>query len=221
MTSMDRSSKIEMTPSGQDRLYRLSGTAAGLAGALLLAACVELIARGAVKGLATPMLENWLVVIFKIHAGLGGLQIDKLQTFNFLDAGILAIVAVMYVGLYASLRGTSRIWSVIALIQPFLGIALFVATKSAGRSSIMGAGLVISAVMMRGGMFNKAIGLAGLLASALLLAGDLSAGAIPPSGLVAALFGIGYMLLIAWLFLVGRRLFQAGGLSAEKRRTIW
>lgn len=221
MTSANRSDDVEGAHSGQAPLYRLSGTAALLAAGLLLAAVVELIATGvatnASGGYIAPFLENWLVVIFGLHAGVSGISINELQTLNFIDLGILALVAITHVGLYMVLHRTSRIWSIIALAQPFLGMALFVATKSAGRSAVMGAGLVASALMLRGGIFSKAIGWAGLLASALLLAGDLSAGAIPPSGIVATVFGLGYALLIAWLFAVGGKLIQAGSLEGEGR----
>jgi len=203
-----------MTDSRWNWLYGTSGMAALLAGALFLAAAIDLVATGpatdTAKGWLTVFQDNWLVVIFKLHAGVRGFQSDKLQVFNFLDLGILALVALMYAGLYMALRRTSRIWSIIALVQPFLGVGLFIATESAGRSSVMGAGLVISAVMLHGSVFNKVVAWSGLLASVLLLGGDLSAGAIPPSSFVATLFGIGYVLLMAWLFLVARRLFQVG-----------
>ena len=215
MTMAKSSTDSEMVRSRWNWLYGMSGTAALLAGALFLVSFIELTVFGPGTGSVPAWLasfqDNWLVVIFKLYAGIGGYQIDKLQFFNFLDFGILAFVALMYVGLYTALRTTSKIWSFIALIQPFLGIGLFIATRSAGRSSVMGAGLVISAVMLRGDVFNKVIAGIGLLAGGLLLAGDLSVGAIPPSSLVAALFGVGYALLMAWHFLVGRRLLQFGG----------
>jgi hypothetical protein len=189
-------------------LYRTGGMAAVLAGVFFLIGVVQLLVVG---GGLTLLQDNWLIIIFKVHAGMGGNQIDKLQVFNTVDLVILALVAVMYLGLYLALHTTSKIWSIIALIQPFLGIGLFIGTGSAGRSAVMGAGLVISAVMLRGNRFSKVIGWIGLVACTLLFAGDLSAGAIPPSAILASLFVIGYVLLIAWLFLVSRRLFQIGG----------
>jgi hypothetical protein len=219
MTTANRLANVGMVNSRWSWLYKTSGTAALLAGVLFLIALADLIITGLGHGTLqvwlSPFQNNWLVIIFKLHAGVAGFQVDKLQVFNFLDLAILALVAIMYLGLYAALHATSKIWSIIALIQPFLGMALFIATKSAGRSSVMGAGLVISAVMLRGNTFNKLIAYAGLLASGLLLAGDLSAGVIPPSSLVAALFGIGYVLLMLWLFLIARRLFQVGALERK------
>jgi hypothetical protein len=73
----------------------------------------------------------------------------------------------------------------------------------------MGAGLIISLVMLRNNIFNKVIAYMGILASLLLLAGDFSVG-IPNSNIIAALFGIGYVLMMTWFFLVGWRLLQLG-----------
>ena len=195
-------------------LDEASGIAALLAGALLVIAVIDLIITGpatdTAKGWLTPFQDNWLMVIFKVYAATAGYQIDRLQAFNFLDLAILVLVALLYVGLYRAARKGNTFWPVVALLQPFLGIGLFIVTRSAGRSSVMGAGIVISAVMLRNATFSKPIAWMGLLASMLLLAGDLGAGEIPSSNLIASVFGVGYLLLIVWLFLVGRKLHQIG-----------
>ena len=208
MTTTNRVVNADMRDIRWNWLYCTSGMAAVLAGVFFLIGVIQLLAAGAGSAL---IQDNWLVMIFKVHAGMGENQIDKLQVFNTLDLVILALVAVMYLGLTLALHTTSKIWSMIALVQPFLGIGLFLATGSVGRSAVMGAGLVISAVMLRGNQFSKVIAWIGLVACALLLGGDLSAGAIPPSTIVASLFAVGYALLIVWLFLVSRWLFQIAG----------
>jgi hypothetical protein len=151
--------------------------------------------------------DNWLVIIFKLQVGFGGVQIDRLHVLDFQDIAILALVGVTVLGLYTVLRGKSKIWSMIALAQPWLGLALFIATKNAGRSGVMGAVLVISAVMLRSDIFSRSTAYMGILAAVLLLVGDLSAGMLH-SNIIAILFGIGYALLITWLFLVARKLFK-------------
>lgn len=194
-------------------LYKISGATALTAGMLLLIAMISLITAvlqpGTVNGWLSPFQNNWLVVIFKLHAGFSGVQIDLLHVLNLLDIAILALVGTMYLGLYAALRRTSKIWSIIALAQPFLGIVIFITTRTAGRSTVMGAGLVISVVMLRSNIFKKVTAYMGILASVLLLAGDFSA-SIPHLNIIATLFGIGYVLLITWFFLIARRLFQLG-----------
>jgi hypothetical protein len=144
-----------------------------------------------------------------MHAGFRGVQSNLLSQVDLLDLVILVLTATMYVGLYAALRNTSKIWSLIALAQPILGIVLFLATKSAGRSSVMGAELVISLVMMTSKVFNKRIAYIGILSSTLLLAGDLGA-SMAPSIILAVVTGTGYLLLVIWLWLVGRRLLPSG-----------
>jgi hypothetical protein len=191
-------------------LYKVGGAAAMITGVLFVIGVIGLLISmfqpGAINGWLSPFQDNWLVVIFKLHAGFGGVQIDRLDVFNFLDLAILALVGTTVLGLYAALSRASKIWSMIALAQPFLGMVLFIATKNGGRSSVMGAILVISVVILRNNIFNKGIGYLGILAAVLLLVGDLSAGMLHSNG-IAILFGVGYALMITWLFLVARRLF--------------
>jgi hypothetical protein len=194
-------------------LYKVTGTAALMAGVLLLigmpSPITAFLPSGGTSSWLPALQDNWLIVIFKLHAGFNGAQIGLLKVPSLLDIGILALVGIMYLGLYGALRRTSRIWSLVAAMQPFLGIVLFMATNSAGRSAAMGAGLVISLVMLRSGIFNRSIAYLGIAASVFLLIGDFSAG-IPPSAIIAILFGMAYVLFIVWLFLIGQRLFQLG-----------
>jgi hypothetical protein len=202
-------------------IYEIGGAAALIAGAFFLIGVVELIVTGLQPGLVndSPFLENWLVVIFKVHAGFKGVQLDRLNGLNVPDIAILALVGMTVLGLYATLRRASKIWSIVALVQPILGLVLFITTKNAGRSSVMGAVLVISVVMLQGNMrnmiFKKSIAYMGILAGVLLLIGDLTAGVVH-SNIIVFLFSIGYALLIAWLFLVARRLFQLGQMGSPQ-----
>ena len=192
-------------------LYKLSGTPALMAGVLFLIPVIDLIIAGlqpgAVNGWLALFQDNWLVVIFKLQAGFKGVGSSQLHELNLLDIAIMALVGTIYIGLYAALRRTSKLWSLIALVQPFLGIALFIATKSTGRSGIMGAALVISIVMLRSNIFNKNIAYSGILSSILLLFGDFSVG-ITHSDIIAFLIGFGYVLFTIWFFLIAQRLFQ-------------
>jgi len=65
----------------------------------------------------------------------------------------------------------------------------------------MSTGLIILLVMLQNNIFNKLIAYMGILASALVLVGDFSVG-IPHSNIIAALFGIGYVLLTVWFLLI-------------------
>ena len=110
---------------------------------------------------------------------------------------------------YAAIRKSGQFWSIVALAQAILAPVLFVATQSFGRSGVMGAGLVASAVMLGSHRFGKATAYVGILASILLLIGDFSVG-IVHSNIIAILIGIGYVLLIIWFLIVARRLLQLG-----------
>jgi hypothetical protein len=195
-------------------LYKVSGAAALILGLLFLAAIISLIAaslqHGTINAGLSLFQNNWLVVLFKLNAGFDGVQFDRLYGLNPLDIAILMLVAMMVLGLYPALRRTSRIWSLVAAVMPILGIILFIATKLAGRSGVMGTGLVISFVMLRSNIFGRLTAVLGILASLLLLAGDFGTTANSHSTIVAILVGIGYVLLMTWFFLVGRRLLQLG-----------
>jgi hypothetical protein len=194
-----------------DWLYKTSGTAALINGLLLLFAVINVITAtllpGDVGNVKLPLQDNWLIVIFKLLAKFNGSQMNLLRVVNPLDIAILALVGVMYFGLFAALRRTSKLWSTIALALPFLGIILFVVTRMAGRSAIMIAGIVISIVMLRNDDFSKRISYTGILASALLLVGDFTAGVVQ-SNIIAMLFATGYVLMTIWFFLIAGRLFQ-------------
>jgi hypothetical protein len=144
-------------------------------------------------------LRNWLVVLFEINAGVGDLPVDPLRVLNVLDVAVLVLVGVTFLGLWPTLH--HRIWMGIAVALPFVGIVLLFVTKQAGRSALMGAGLVIAFLMLTKHSF-KPLAYLGILANMLLLVGDLATrGSRMP--VVAALAAIGYVLLIAWFFLIG------------------
>lgn len=149
-------------------------------------------------------LRNWLVVLFEINAGMGGLPADPLRVFNPLDVTVLVLVGITFLGLWRVLGRVNRIWMALAVALPFVGMAALFVTKLAGRSGLMGAGLVI-AFLMRKSRALVPLAYLGILANALLLAGDLSTGG-SRAPVVAAIVAVGYILLIAWFFLIGARL---------------
>jgi hypothetical protein len=195
-------------------LYKICGVAALILGLLFLAAMISLITAGlqpgTINGWLSLLQNNWLVILFKLNAGFDEVQFDQLYGPNLLDMAIMALVAILYLGLYVALRRTSRMWSMIAAVMPLLGIVLFMVTKLAGRSGVMGAGLVISLVMLRSNIFGKVIAFVGILSSVLLLVGDFGTTANSFSTIVAIFVGVGYVLLMMWFFLIARWLFQLG-----------
>ncbi len=203
----------KITDSNWMIVYKAGGGAALAAGILFLAALISLISSilnpGSMNGWLSKVQNNWLIVIFKIHDGFSGVHVDHLHMLNLLDITILVLVGTMVLGLYAVLRKTNIFWSSVALVLPFLGTILYLVTKTAGRSAVMGAGIIISVTMLQNTHFDRQTAFLGIIACMLLLAGDFSAGVLY-SNIISALFGIGYVLLITWIFLVALKLFQFG-----------
>ncbi|HET6845748.1 MAG TPA: hypothetical protein VFH29_02880, partial [Anaerolineales bacterium] len=112
-----------LTPSW---LFKASAAAALGEGILLLIGLLPLLTP-------TAFPDNWLITIFKLHAGFSGAHLGLLMGLNLLDVAILGLEGLAILGLAAALWATSRLGSIIAAIQPLLGIALFLVTQNAGR----------------------------------------------------------------------------------------
>jgi hypothetical protein len=178
--------------SGQKILYRISGAAAIACGLLLLISVFL-------------SWNNWLIILFKLHAGFSGIQAGMLKGFNIVDLCVLGLTGIAFISFFFIPKG--RVLTIIAIVQPFLGIVFYVSTKLTGRSAVMGGLLVLSIALIRNNVFGKVIAVIGLLASVLLLTGDISESMVH-SGIVAVFMGIGYILLITWFLLTGIKLFQ-------------
>ncbi len=151
-------------------------------------------------------LGNWLVVLFDLNAGIGGLPVDPLRVLNPIDLAVLVLVGVAFLGLGPALG--HRIWIGIASALPFAGIVILLITHLAGRSAVMAAGLVIGFVMLASRTW-KPLAYIGILANLFLLTGDFATtGSRVP--VVAALVGVGYVLLIAWFLMIGMSLLELG-----------
>jgi hypothetical protein len=158
-------------------------------------------------GWVTQLQDNWLVVLFKTNMGVSA----TLNVINLIDVTIMALFCVMFFGLYLGLKKTSRIWSPIAAALPFLGIPLFLATATAGRSALLIAALIISIVMLRSNTFSKLTACVGILASVLLFfAGDIATAVFSSSSVVAVFIAIGYVLWMFWFFRLATKLYQLG-----------
>jgi hypothetical protein len=193
------------------RFSAISGATALLLAALLtigLTGPTAMLLGVGIAGGWPTAFRNWLIVLFELNAGIEEVQFGLLRGLNPLDIVILGLVAATLPGIYMHVGKTSRILSMVAAVQPFLGIVLYVATENAGRSAVMGAGLVISAVMLRSNMFGKVAAWVGMLASTLLLIGDFSTTPDSHSSLIAVFIGIGYVLLMMWFLLIARKLFR-------------
>ncbi len=164
-------------------------------------------------GLAVPLdglgLRNWLIILFQINAGAGQVPADPLRVFNPLDVAILVLGGVAFIGLGCSLGRVRRLWMAIGAALPFVGIGVLLFTGQAGRSSLMGGGLVSASLMVKGGRLGWSVAYLGILANALLLAGDFATGT-SVSPLAAGVVTAGYVLLLVWFTLVGVKFIKRG-----------
>ncbi len=105
--------------------------------------------------------NNWLVKFFKLNAGISG---ESIYLFILLDILIMGLVGIMSLALYPAFKKVSKIWSIIAICQPFLGIVIFIITQSAGRSGVLSGVLTISIIMLWSNNFSKITAYIGILA---------------------------------------------------------
>ena len=201
---------VEPAVSAWKWFYRVGAVSALIVFALFLIGIVGVIAAAlqstTADGWFTQLQNNWLVVLFKLNTGFSGVQLNVL---NVLDLVVMTFFCMIFLALYGALKRTSKAWSLFAAFLPFLGISVFFVTGTAGRSTLLVGGLVISVVMLRGKIFSKATACVGIVASALLFfAGDIATAIFSSSNVIAVFIGIGYALWMLWLLLVARRLFQ-------------
>jgi hypothetical protein len=200
-------------------LYKISGAAALLAGVLLLIGMIRLIASdlqpGSMNIWSSLLRDNWLVLIFKLHAEFSDAQADLLHRLNLLDMVFLVVVGFLCFSLSTVFKKSRKAWSLVAFALSLVGLLLFIATKTAGRSTVMLAVLILSLVMLGNEIFGKIIVYAGILASIFLFAGDISVGI--QSSIITILFGIGYVLLIMWFFLIARVFLRLGSEASKEK----
>jgi len=216
MTSIGEVRKFELTNQITDAetigsvgkgVYKVGAVSALILLVLFLIGSIGIITN--INGWFTPFVNNWLVVLFKLNAGFSGIQTDLLNVLNLLDIAIMPLFCTMFLALYVALKRTSRIWSLIATALPFLGIPVFLITGTAGRSTLLIGGLIISVVMLRSKIFSKPTAYVGIVASVLLFfAGDIATAAFSSSNIIALFIAAGYVLWMIWFSLIARRLFQ-------------
>lgn len=207
-------SNIKTTDSHWYWLYKVSAVAAMILEALFLIAAISLINSvlqpNTISGWLMPIQNNWLIVLFKLNASFSGVHLGLLN-LNLLDSIIMILAGIMFLGLYTTFRQISKIWTIIALAQPFIGMILFIITKMAGRLGIISAMLIISLMMVRNNRFKKFTAIIGILSGILLIVGDAFT-EYTFSIMNSTLIFIGYVLMMTWFFAIIRRLFQLGRL---------
>ncbi len=198
---MKKSTRKGILLPGWAQFIRLGGLSAYLLLALFL---IGLTGIASAENKWSFLQDNWLMILFKINASFQRTSPDRLNLLNLVDLVIMVLFGLLFLSLYAALHHTSRIWSIVAASLPFLGLVLFLITRTAGRSALLVGGLIFSILMLWNSSFNKACAYTGIFGSALLFfGGDLGTAFLPPSDLIAFVIGIGYVLWMVWFFLIG------------------
>jgi len=162
--------------------------------------CLSQIWPGMESKLISQISSNWLITIYKLHSKTINIETDPLTGVNLYDIIILTLFILICICLLITNKNQNRVWFLTSISLLFLGIIIFLITKIAGRSSFMAAGLIISTILLTKGFNYKIEGSIGLIANLLLILGDFSVGT--NLKLISVLFGLGYVIMIIWIFLI-------------------
>lgn len=193
----------EAVSSRTSALFLAGGISAMLAGILFLAALPSVLAESG----AGPF-HNWLVIQFRMNAGVGAASDLSLRALNPVDIAFLLLAGTTFAGLRPLLAGVSRVWSRVGAAVPFAGLAVLLLTGTEGRSAVMSGGLVVGLLLLRRPAPGRILAWVGILANGVLLVGDIGSGSLSPP-LAASLLGTGYWLLTIWFLLAGWTLFES------------
>ena len=141
------------------------------------------------------------MTIFKIQAKIIN-NPDSLFGINLYDIGIIFLYILVCLALFEKFKYQYKLWFLISISLLVLGLVIFIITNLAGRSTFMLVGLIISSIFFLKTSQNKIAGLTGIIANILLLTADFTVGA--NIKIITFLFGVGYLLLIIWIFMIAR-----------------
>lgn len=205
---MNASQSLSATPWSRWRI-RVGGGASLAAAALLILGIVGFYFSHLGLG-----LRNWIVLLFQINSGIGPTPFSTLRIFNPLDVVILVLVALTFLGLWPGPGARHRVLLSLAVVLPLAGVVVLIVTGEAGRSALMGAGVIVAALMLTSHTFRN-LGYLAFVANVALLIGDLATNGTttPP---VAALIAVGYLLLVTWLTLLGVRMLVSTAIRSDR-----
>jgi hypothetical protein len=153
--------------------------------------------------------DNWLVILFKLNFRPTSTSADSLSIVSILDIGLILMFALVMAAMYPGQSTRGRGWPATAVALPLLGIPVFLATETAGRSAVLLAGFISSVLALRRGVGGVPAAITGIVASSLLLfVGDFGTAALQPSLFIALFIAAGYILWTVWLLIISLRLLR-------------
>lgn len=175
----------------------MGGIAAALVALILVVGLAGLV-------LVSVAIRPWLAVLLGINSGFGDVTMASLRVVNPIDIAVLALTAMTIAGFWPGPRRPHRVWMGIAVLLPLVGIGVLFATSLWGRSGLMSAGIILSALMLANSEW-RAVAYVGLAANLLLLVGDFTTLG-SRSALVTCVVSAGYALLVAWFVWIAMKL---------------
>lgn len=180
----------------------MGGTRARVRGSQLggfAAAVAVVVLPVGVAGLALGVdtLQPWVAVLFGINARMSGMSMGSLGVVKAIDVAVLALAGIGFAGFWPGPGRPHRVTMALAVLLPVAGIVVLLVSRLAGRSGLMGGALVLSALLI-GARWYRLLGIVGVVANGLLLVGDFGTTG-RASVAMAAVVGVGYLLLVAWL----------------------
>jgi hypothetical protein len=151
--------------------------------------------------LVSLISNNWLLKIFKLQAHIINNH-DILLGINLYDIGIILLFILVCLALFEKFKFQYKVWFSISISLMVLGLVVFIITNLAGRSAFMASGLIISSLFFSNNIHSKVAGFTGIIANVLLLTADFTVDA--NIKIIPFLFGVGYILLIVWIFMIAR-----------------
>lgn len=182
-----------------DRVLRLLGGLSALLLFLVLILGVSTLLTGVPERLPT----NWLLSLFKINSSVFRTDPSVLHSINWIDLVIMSLFIPVLAGFLTAPKQYERICSLVSMGLTSLGIPLFFATQTAGRSGLLVSIMVVAAAKLIPGNWQP-IGLIGVLSGMLLfVGGDVLTAIVPPSDFIATFVAAGYLLFLVWLLILG------------------
>ncbi|MBY9008181.1 MAG: hypothetical protein KGD63_15685 [Candidatus Lokiarchaeota archaeon] len=192
-----------------DILYKHSKLLGGIILLIIVSIFLLAIIEICIGGI--KLFQNLFIIkLIKVHTEI--IEEESLVGINLLDMMILILLVIITTSLYPILKHVNKVGAILAFVQPFIGILLFIITEETGRTAFFSTGLTIAIILLGSDVFNKKVIYVGLLANIFLLIPDICLAWLN-SITLGVIMGIGYLLVIPFFILISWEL-----ISFNKRK---
>jgi hypothetical protein len=153
--------------------------------------------------------DNWIILFFKMNIGL--VQRESLSTLHMIDFILMILFGFMFIAFFLTLKSKNlifKLFSIFALIGPYLGMILLFTTHSGGRTGLLTGSLIFSILMLINKKFGILTAIIGILANLTILVSCDIFSLNNISKITSISIVIGYILWLLWFFLVSNKYYQ-------------